>query len=199
MLSVATIKISTKLKSVSVSGTYEGVNLWCSNINAFECKKKGSQQCSRYIWNQRGTRAGFVVAAVFVCCSRVVCVSWETCREGIHTHTQHIGTDDDVQPRSVEEPPQQYTMPGECSDSGWHTAGVQGQGTYYLFPKHRKSSRARNSAALQLQKQVRKDSLTLLLMALSFNVAYLLLHVSPNVKQLQIWVFIHLFLIPPSA
>lgn len=92
MLSVATIKISTKLKSVSVSGTFESVNLWCSNINAFECKKKGSQQCSRYIWNQRGTRAGFVVAAVFVCCSRVVCVSWETCGEGIHTHTHTRST-----------------------------------------------------------------------------------------------------------
>lgn len=144
-----------------------------------------------------------------LCCCRSVCLLLKSCvclvgdlrRRHTHTytHTQHIGTDDDVQPRSVEEPPQQYTMPGECSDSGWHTAGVQGQGTYYLFPKHRKSSRARNSAALQLQKQVRKDSLTLLLMPLSFNAAYLLLHVSPNVKQLQIWVFIHLFLIPPSA
>ena len=34
----------------------------------------------------------------------------------MHAHTQYARTDDDVQPRCVKEPPQRYTMPGECSD-----------------------------------------------------------------------------------
>lgn len=58
---------------------------------------------------------------MFVCIAREFAGdTGEARRQDAHEHTQtHAGTDDDVQPGCVEEPPQHYTLPGKhSSDSG---------------------------------------------------------------------------------
>lgn len=69
--------------------------------------------------NSGGTRVGSIVAAVCLFVAREFArASREPRRRDTQTHTQCTGTDDDVLPRCVAEPPQHYTLPGERSDSG---------------------------------------------------------------------------------
>lgn len=71
--------------------------------------------------NSGGTRVGSIVAAVCLFVAREfvsLTGASQTRHTDTHTHTWCIGTDDDVLPRCVAEPPQHYTLPGERSDSG---------------------------------------------------------------------------------
>lgn len=81
-----------------------------------------------------------------------------------HTRTQCIGTDDDARPRCVEEPPQQYTMPGERSDSGWHSGTARPRRVRSAPSAPQLRLCYRNRAAMQLQQRretPEKDSLAL--------------------------------------